>query len=72
MGEMCVANFIPPANGASLGSYLVKNCLFCPFWPSAQAIPAPCREKKIWDFSAEKISDCSSVHQERARERERV
>ena len=24
--EICVANFIPPANGASLGSYLVKNC----------------------------------------------
>ena len=27
--EICVANFIPPANGASLGSYLVKNWLFC-------------------------------------------
>ena len=25
-GEICVANFIPPANGASLGSYFfVKN-----------------------------------------------
>ena len=25
--EICVANFIPPAIGASLGSYLVKNAL---------------------------------------------
>ena len=26
-GEICVANFIPPTNGASQGSYLVKkNC----------------------------------------------
>ena len=24
-GEICVANFIPPVNGASLGSNLVKN-----------------------------------------------
>ena len=24
-GEICVANFIPPANGASLGSYLAKK-----------------------------------------------
>ena len=23
--EICVANFIPPGNGASLGSYLVKK-----------------------------------------------
>ena len=28
-GEICVENFILPANGASLGSYLVKNGLFC-------------------------------------------
>ena len=27
-GEICVANFISPANGASLGSYLSKNCCF--------------------------------------------
>ena len=24
-GEICAGNFIPPANGESLGSYLVKN-----------------------------------------------
>ena len=24
-GEICVANIIPPVNGASLASYLVKN-----------------------------------------------
>ena len=24
-GDICVANFIPPANGASLSRYLVKN-----------------------------------------------
>ena len=24
-GEICVANFIPPANGASLGRFFVKN-----------------------------------------------
>ena len=24
-GEICVANFIPPANGASQGSYLVQK-----------------------------------------------
>ena len=24
-GEICVANFIPPVNGVSLGSYLVKK-----------------------------------------------
>ena len=28
-GEIYVANFIPPANGASLGIYLFKNGLFC-------------------------------------------
>ena len=28
-GEICVENFILHANGASLGSYLVKNGLFC-------------------------------------------
>ena len=27
-GEICEANFIPPANGASLGSYLSKNGCF--------------------------------------------
>ena len=24
-GEICVANFIPPVNGASLGSFFVEN-----------------------------------------------
>ena len=28
-GEICVANFIPPANGVSQGSYLVKYGLLC-------------------------------------------
>ena len=27
-GEICVVKFIPPANGASLGSYLSKNGCF--------------------------------------------
>ena len=27
-GEICVSNFISPANGASLGSYLVKIPVF--------------------------------------------
>ena len=27
-GEICVANFITPANGSSLGSYSVKNYIF--------------------------------------------
>ena len=36
-GEICVVNFIPPANGASLGSYWVTKC--CIFWPAFGCCP---------------------------------
>ena len=38
-GEICLANFIPPANGVSVGSYLVKNGLFCQKGQTKTALP---------------------------------
>ena len=38
-GEICVANFIPPANGASQGNYIGSNKMLL-FWPSAPELSA--------------------------------
>ena len=40
-GDICAANFIPPANGTSLGCYFVKNWLFKAKWGQSKQLWHP-------------------------------